>query len=324
MIPALPRRRAAALLAALGAPGLARAQEGQAPLRVIIPQPPGGATDILARLLTEPLGRDLGRSVIVENRPGANGIVAISALRQSRPDGNTVLLGGVSIFAFNPNLFPNLPYDPWRDFSWIAPIADTPFVIVASRASGITTLPQLIERARAQPERLTFGSAGIGNSTHLGMEMVAERAGIRLTHAPFPGSAPALNALMAGDIDAMFNPLGNTLPAIESGRAVPLVTLGRERSPALPQVPTLIEMGLPPVTMPGWYAFVGPAGLDPAVVERLNAATRRVVDSSAVTQKLRESVLEPLAATAQEIQDRARRESAEIGEFIRRRGIRVE
>jgi tripartite-type tricarboxylate transporter receptor subunit TctC len=321
------RRAAALLLASLPAVAFMRkagAQESGQPLRVIIPQPPGGATDILARLLSEPLSRELGRPVVIENRPGANGIVSINALKQSRPDGGTVLLGGVSIFSFNPNLYPNLPYDPWRDFSWIAPIADTPFVIVAGRRTGITTMSQFVERARAAPERITYGSAGIGNSTHLAMEMVADRAGIRLTHVPFAGSAPALTSIIAGDTDSMLNPLGSTIPAIQSGAVIPLATLGAERSPALPDVPTLRETGLADVTMPGWYAFVGPAGMAPAVIERLNAATRAVVDSPAVTQRLREVVLEPVSGTAQAIQDRARRESAEMAAFIQRRGIRVE
>lgn len=317
----IARRLALALLPA--AAMTAQAQE-LGPLRIIIPQPPGGATDILARILQEPLARELGRPVVIENRPGANGIVAINALRQSRGDGSAVLLGGVSIFAFNPVLYPNLAYDPWRDFSWIAPIADTPFVIVASRRSGITTMAQLVERARAQPERITYGSAGIGNSTHLAMEMVAERAGIRMTHVPFPGSAPALTSVIAGDTDTMLNPLGSTVPAIQSGQALPLATLGAERAPALPQVPTLRETGLADVTMPGWYAFVGPAGMAPAVIERLNAATRAVVDNPAITQRLREVVLEPISGTAAAIQERARVESTEMAAFIRRRGIRVE
>lgn len=324
MTPPLSRRGAASLLGGLAIGTRALAQETTQPLRIIIPQPPGGATDILARLLLEPLSRELGRPVLIENRPGANGIVSINALKQSRPDGSALLLGGVSIFSFNPNLYPNLPYDPWRDFTWIAPVADTPFVIVAGRRTGITTMAQLVERAKATPERITYGSAGIGNSTHLAMEMVSDRAGIRLVHVPFAGSAPALTSVMAGDTDSMLNPLGSTLSAIQSGNVVPLATLGAERSPALPNVPTLRETGLADVTMPGWYAFVGPAGMAAPVVERLNAAIRAVVDSPAITQRLREVVLEPVSGSAQSIQDRARAESTEMAGFIRRRGIRVE
>jgi tripartite-type tricarboxylate transporter receptor subunit TctC len=320
MIPRIPRRTAALILAT---PAIARAQDNQT-LRIIIPQPPGGATDVLARLLIEPLARELGRNVIIENRPGANGIVSINALKQSRPDGNTMLLGGVSIFSFNPNLFSNLNYDPWRDFSWIAPIADTPYAIIVGRRTGITTMQQYVERARAEPERITYGSAGNGNSTHIGMEMVAERANIRLTHVPFAGSAPALTAIIAGDVDGMFTPLGSALQSAEAGQVVPLVTMGRERSPALPNTPTLSEAGLGNITLPGWYAFVGPAGMPQAIVERLNAATRAVVDSAAVTRKLRDVVLEPVSGSAQSIQDRAKAESAEIAAFVRRRGIRVE
>jgi tripartite-type tricarboxylate transporter receptor subunit TctC len=318
----IARRAAGMLLAALAAPALA--QEAGQPLRLIIPQPPGGATDILARLLSEPLSKELGRPAVVENRPGANGIVSINALRQARPDGNTLLLGGVSIFSFNPNLYPNLPYDPWRDFTWIAPVADTPFVVVAGRRSGIASMAEFVERARARPEGVTYGSAGIGNSTHLAMEMIAERAGIRLTHVPFAGSAPALTSIIAGDTDSMVNPLGSTLSAIQGGGVVAVATLGTERSPALPEVPTLRETGLADVTMPGWYAFVGPAGLPAPVVERLNAAVRAVVDSPAVAQRLREAVLEPVSGSAAYIQERARSESDTMAAFIRRRGIKVE
>ena len=318
----ITRRTAGALFAALSTPALA--QEAGQPLRLIIPQPPGGATDILARLVSEPLSKELGRPVVVENRPGANGIVSINALRQARPDGNALLLGGVSIFSFNPNLYPNLPYDPWRDFTWIAPVADTPFVVVAGRHTGIRSMAEFVERARAKPESITYGSAGIGNSTHLAMEMIAESAGIRLTHVPFAGSAPALTSIIAGDTDSMVNPLGSTLPMIRDGSVVALATLGAGRSPALPEVPTLREAGLTGVTMPGWYAFVGPAGMPTPAVERLNAAIRAVVDSPAVTQRLREAVLEPLSGSAAAIQQRARSESEAIGAFIRRRGIKVE
>jgi tripartite-type tricarboxylate transporter receptor subunit TctC len=321
--PVRRRLAAATLLAALAAPARAQEAGGQA-LRVIIPQPPGGATDVLARLLSEPFSRELGRPVVVENRPGANGIVSINALKQSHPDGGTLLLGGVSIFSFNPNLYPSLPYDPWRDFAWIAPVADTPFVVVAGRRTGIATMAQLLERARARPEGVTYGSAGIGNSTHLAMEMIAERAGVRLTHVPFAGSAPALASVAAGDTDCMVNPLGNTLPLIAGGEAVPLATLGAERAPALPEVPTLREAGIGDVSMRGWYAFVGPAGVPAAAVERLNAAIRAVVESPAVARRLREAVLEPLSGSAEALQRRARSDSEAMAAFIRRRGIKVE
>ncbi|MBY0335634.1 MAG: tripartite tricarboxylate transporter substrate binding protein [Acetobacteraceae bacterium] len=316
-----PSRRVALAMPAL-LPLAARAQEGA--LRVIIPQPPGGATDILARVLVDALAAALGRPVIIENRPGANGIVSINALRQSRPDGNTVLLGGVSIFSFNPNLFPNLPYDPFRDFTWVAPVADTPFVMVTGRRTGLTTMAQFVERARAQPERITYGSAGIGNSTHLAMEMIAERANIRLTHVPFAGSAPAMTSIIAGDTDSMVIPLGSAVPNIQASQVNALVTLGAERAPALPQVPTLRETGFGDVVMPGWYAFVGPAGMAAPVVERLDSAIRSVVQNPAVVARLREQVLEPIPGTAAEIQARARRESDDMAAFIRRRGIRVE
>ncbi len=203
-------------------------------------------------------------------------------------------------------------------------MADTPFVVVAGRRTGIATMAQFLERARARPDGVTYGSAGIGNSTHLAMEMIAERAGVRLTHVPFPGSAPALASLAAGDTDCMVNSLGNTLSLIAGGDAVPLATLGAERAPALPEVLTLREAGIGDVAMPGWYAFVGPAGVPAPVVEKLNAAVRAVVDSPAVAQRLREAVLEPLSGSAESLQQRARADSEAMAAFIRRRGIKVE
>ncbi|MES2711709.1 MAG: tripartite tricarboxylate transporter substrate binding protein [Pseudomonadota bacterium] len=318
-------RRGIAALAATALAGQALAQEGpRGPLRLIVPQPPGGAADALARLLADPMARSLGRPIVVDNRAGANGTVAVNALKSMRNDGSAILLGGVSLFSFNPNLYSNLPYDAARDFTYIAPVVETALVLIASRRSGITSVAQLVERARAEPERLTYASVGIGNSTHLSMEMLTDTAGVRMTHVPFTGSATSMTSVLTGETDCMVIPLNTPLPHILAGTLVPLAILGSARAAALPEVPTLKETGFEGLVMPTWYAIVGPAGMPAAAVERINAAVRAAVVDPDTARKLREGYLEPMTGSAQFVRDSVEADSASWGAFIRRRNLRVE
>ena len=318
-------RRCTVALAATLLTGQAQAQEAaRGPVRLIVPQPPGGAADALARLLAEPMSRSLGQPIVVDNRGGANGAVAVNALKSMRNDGSAILLGGVSLFSFNPNLYSNLPYDPARDFTYVAPVVETALVLIASRRSGVTSLAQLIERARAEPERLTFASVGIGNSTHLSMEMLTDTAGIRMTHVPFNGSATSMTSVLTGETDCMVIPLNTPLPHIQAGTLVPLAVLSGARIAALPNVPTLKETGFEGLVMPTWYAIVGPAAMLPAAVERINAAVRAAVADPETARKLREGYLEPMTGTAQFVRESIEADSASWGAFIRRRNLRVE
>lgn len=321
----LLRRRRTAALAATVLAGRARAQDApRGPLRLIVPQPPGGAADALARLLAEPMSRTLGQPIIVDNRSGANGAVAVNALKSMRNDGSAILLGGVSLFSFNPNLYSNLPYDAARDFTYIAPVVETALVLIASRRSGLTSVAQLVERARAEPERLTYASVGIGNSTHLSMEMLTDTAGVRMTHVPFNGSATSMTSVLTGETDCMVIPLNTPLTHIQAGTLVPLAVLGSSRAAALPDVPTLKETGFEGLVMPTWYAIVGPAGMPAGVVERINAAVRAAVADADTARKLREGYLEPMTGSAQFVRESVETDSASWGAFIRRRNLRVE
>jgi len=258
--------------------GKAMAQEApRGPLRMIVPQPPGGAADALARLLAEPMSRSLGQLIIVDNRGGANGTVAVNALKSMRNDGSAILLGGASLFSFNPNLYSNLPYDPARDFTYVVPVVEAALVLIASRRSGLTSLAQFVERARAEHERLTYASVGIGNSTHLSMEMLTDTAGVRMTHVPFNGSATSMTSVLTGETDCMVIPLNTPLPHILAGTLAPLAVLASARVADLPAVPTLKETGFEGLVMPTWYAIVGPAGMPGPAVERINAAVRAAV-----------------------------------------------
>ncbi len=327
--PAMSRR--AALAAGLGAgaarPGAAHGQSSafpNQPVRLLLPQGPGSGGDTVARLLADVVSRELGQPLVLESRPGANGLVAIGALKQARADGHTLLLSGVSQLSFNPHLYPNLPYDPARDFTYVAPVTDTPFVLIASRRSGVATVQDFVSQARARPGEVTYASAGIGNSTHLAAEMIADRAGLRLSHVPFSGSGPALTSVVAGQTDAMVSVLGIALPHIAAGAVAPLAVVAERCVPQLPGVPTQREAGLDTPVMPGWFAVLGPAGMPAATVEVLNAAFRRALEDASVRRRLEENTLEPLAGTAADIRGRMEADSAVWGEFIRRRGLRVE
>lgn len=315
-----------AISALLGAPrpgfGQARSAFPNQPIRMVVPLAAGTLTDVVARLLAEAMARDLGQPVIVENRGGANGNLAAAYLKQQRPDGHAVMLAGVSMFAFNPFLYASLSYDPVRDFTYVAPVVDTPFMLVASKRSGITTVAQFLERARARPGELTYASAGNGNSTHLAMEMVAEVADIRLTHVPYSAVSP-FNSLIAGETDSMLGVVGSLLPHLRSGSIMPLAVLLDARLPDLPEVPTLREAGLQAPTMPGWYALVGPAGMPEEPVLRLNAALQKTLRDPLVRQRLGEAHLTPIEGSPATIRESFERDSEIWGAFIRRRGLRL-
>jgi len=315
-----------AMATALARPGAAGAQTRSGfpnqPIRMVVPLAAGTLTDVIARLLAEPMARDLGQPVIIENRGGANGNLAAVYLKQQRPDGYAVLLAGVSMLAFNPFLYANLPYDPARDFSYIGPVVNTPFILVASRKSGITTVAQFLERTRARPGEITFASAGNGNSTHLAMEMVAEAADIRLTHVPYSSVSP-LASLMSGETDTMLTVVGTALPQVLSGTIVPLAVLLPARLPELPQVPTLTEAGVQAPTMAGWYALVGPEGLAEGPTLRLNGALQAALRDPAVLQRLAQMHLAPMEGSPATIREMFERDSEIWGGFIRRRGLRL-
>lgn len=322
--------RRAAITSALGAAAIAgSAAHGQsafpnAPVRLLLPQGPGSGGDTVARILSDAVSRELGQPLVIESRPGANGLVAINALKQARADGHTLLLSGVSQLSFNPHLYANPGYDVARDFTYVAPVTDTPFVVLASKRSGLASMGDLIAAARARPGELTYGTAGIGNSTHLAAEMLADRAGVTLTHVPYAGSGQALTSLVSGQTDLMVSVLGIALPQIAAGAVVPLALVGERRVPQLPDVPTQREAGIEAPIMPGWFAVLGPAGVPALAVETLNAAFRRGLEDATVRRRLEENHLEPLPGTAADLRRRLEADSAVWGDFIRRRGLKVE
>ncbi|WP_342050721.1 MULTISPECIES: Bug family tripartite tricarboxylate transporter substrate binding protein [unclassified Cupriavidus] len=320
------RRRfiASALAAtALLCHGPASAQDAypSRPIRLIVPQSAGSGSDVVARLLSEKLSQDLGQSIVVDNRPGANGIVAMSTVAKSTPDGYTLLLTGVSQISFNPHLYASLPYNPQKDYTFISPVVDTPFVLIASKASGITSMQGFIEKARQKSGGLPFSSAGVGNSTHLAMEIIADKLGLKLTHVAYKGSGPALTGVVAGEVDAMASVLGTALPQIAAGTVVPLAVIGQTRVKELPNVPTLKEAGIDVPVMPSWWALVGPAGMDAKTVGKLNATLQAALADPQIKARLAALYLYPVVGTPDAMKQRAIQDSNVWGDFIKKRGI---
>jgi len=291
------------------------------PIKLVVPQAAGGGTDIIGRLWADHLSRQLNTPVVVENRPGANGILASSYVAKQPADGYTVLVSGVSYLAFNPHMYKDLPYQPARDFDGVSLLVNTPFLLVSSTQTNIRSLDDLVQSARANPQALNFASAGKGNSTHLVVEMLAQRLGMALTHVPYNGAAAGLTSVMANQTQLMADVLNTGAAQARAGKVIPLAVVGAKRAASVPDVPTLAELGLADFPLPGWYALVAPKGTPPQAIERLNAETRRFFDNPAVKARLQELQLEPLPSEPATVAAWTERDSAAWGPLIRQLGL---
>ena len=314
-----------AVLAFASASSLALAQDFPSrPIKLVIPQAPGSGADLVGRMLAEFMSRDLKQSVVVDNKPGANGIIASQLVQREPADGYTLLLTSVSLVSFNQFLYKSVPYDPLKDFTFVAPVADAGFVLVASNNSGIKSWDDLVKKARAQPEGLTFASAGLGNSTHLYSEMIGLRAGFKLRHVPYKSSGPALMAVVSGETDVMTVTTATGLAQIKAGKVAGLAQSGDARSPQLPDLPLLKELAPSVPALPGWYALVAPAKMDPRVTQKLAAAVDHFLSDPAMKQKLIDQFLFPIPGTPADIQRRAENDARIWGGLIRDLKIQID
>ena len=314
-----------ASLALACACGLAAAQDFPSrPIKLVIPQAPGSGADVVGRMLADFMTRDLKQSVVVDNKPGANGIIASQMVQREPADGYALLLTSVSLVSFNQFLYKNVPYDPLKDFTFVAPVADAGFVLVASNNSGIKSWDDLVKKAKAQPEGLTFASAGLGNSTHLYSEMIALRSGFKLRHIPYKSSGPALMAVVSGEADIMTVTTATGLAQIKAGKVVGLAQSGDARSPQLPDLPLLKELAPSIPALPGWYALVAPAKMDPRVTQKLATAVDHFLSDPAMKQKLIDQFLFPIPGTPADIQKRAESEARIWGGLIRDLKIQID
>jgi tripartite-type tricarboxylate transporter receptor subunit TctC len=305
--------------------GLAAAQDFPSrPIKLVIPQAPGSGADVVGRMLADFMARELKQSVVVDNKPGANGIIASQMVQREPADGYTLLLTSVSLVSFNQFLYKNVPYDPLKDFTFVAPVADAGFALVASNNSGIKSWDDLVKKAKAQPEGLTFASAGLGNSTHLYSEMIALRSGFKLRHIPYKSSGPALMAVVSGEADLMTVTTATGLAQIKAGKVVGLAQSGDVRSPQLPDLPLLKELAPSIPALPGWYALVAPAKMDPRVTQKLATVVNHFLSDPAMKQKLVDQFLFPIPGTPADIQKRAENEARVWGGLIRDLKIQID
>ena len=249
-------------------------------VRIVVPFAPGGGTDVVARTLAHEMEKDLGKSVMVENKPGAGTIVGTQAVAVSKADGYTLLMGTFAN-AVNPSLNAKLPYDPHKDFAPVALVARSFNIVVVNPKSQVSSIGDLIATAKANPGKLTFGTFGVGTSAHLAVELFKDMAKVNLTAVPYKGAAPAITDLIGGQIDVMFTTVASAASLVESGQLRAIAVTSAERSPAFPNLPTVAEAGVPGYAADSWYGLFAPAGTPKDVIGRLNTSAATAVQSEA-------------------------------------------
>ena len=299
------------------------AQYPSRPIRLYVPNPPGGATDTLARLVAPKLGEALGQPVIVENRPGSNGNLASEATARSAPDGHTLLLCADAQIVIGPHLYASMPLDTLKDLEPVASLVNTQMVLSVSPALPVNTLQEFVEHARRAKPPLAYASIGNGSQHHLVMEMLKSRAGIDLLHVPFKGGGPATIAILAGEVSVMFG--GNSVAGhIKSGKLRALAVAGKQRSAAYPDLPRLSEL-YPGLEVTPWLALFAPAGTPAAVLARLRAQAHRLLADPQMQQRIRNlGGLEPYVTTPEEFSALLRSEHAKYGEIVKAAGARID
>jgi tripartite-type tricarboxylate transporter receptor subunit TctC len=250
------------------------------PIRIVVPFAPGGGTDVVARTLAQEMARDLGASIVIENKPGAGTIIGTQAVATSDPDGYTLLMGTFAN-AVNPSLKAKLPYDPHRDFAPVALIARSFNIVVVNPKSPYRSIADLIAAAKAEPEKLSYGTYGTGTSAHLAGELFKNLARVNLTTVPYKGAAPAITDLIGGQIQVMFTTVASAASLIQGGQLRALAVTSVQRSPAFPDVPTVAEAGVPGYSAESWYGLFAPARTPPEVIARLNKSAAIAVQSEA-------------------------------------------
>ncbi|MFP3741599.1 tripartite tricarboxylate transporter substrate binding protein [Achromobacter sp. SIMBA_011] len=277
-------RTALAALSLVAAAASAAQDWPTKPITLVVPYPPGGPTDIVARVVAQGLGDELKQTIIVDNRSGAGGNIGADMVAKAAPDGYTLLLA-TTAHAINMSLFKNLNYDTRKSFAPVSLLTSGPLVIVTRPDLPASNVRELIALAKSTPGKLTFASSGNGQSTHLAAELFGAMAGVRMVHVPYRGSAPALTDVMGGQADIMFDTMLSSMPYVSGGKLKALAVTGAARSPAAPNVPTVAEAGLPGYEATAWNGLLAPAGTPASVVDRLNGALQKVLGRADIQQK---------------------------------------
>jgi tripartite-type tricarboxylate transporter receptor subunit TctC len=321
----LASRLAVGIVAGLALAGPAKAQDYPSkPIRLVVPFAAGGATDVLARLVGERLTASLGQQVVVDNRPGAGGNIGSDIVARAEPDGYTILMGAVGTHAINPSLYPKMPYDPVKDFAPVTLVASVPNVLVVNPEVPAKSVQELIDLAKAKPGELNFASSGNGTSIHLSGELFKAMTGTDIVHVPYKGSGPAVTDLLGGQVQMMFDNMPSSLPHVKAGKLRALGVTSAKRSPALPEVPTIAEAGVPGYDATSWFGILAPAGTPEPVVTRLQGAIVQALGEPEMRQRMADLGAEPVGDTPAEFGQFIAAEIAKWAKVVNDAGVKLE
>jgi tripartite-type tricarboxylate transporter receptor subunit TctC len=292
------------------------------PVRIIVPFPPGQATDILARLLADQLSKSLGQQFIVDNRPGAGGSLGTDAAAKAPPDGYTLVMATIATFGINPSLYPKLGYDPLKDFAPISNLGLTPQTLVASPKSNLNSLKELVAAAKAG--ELNYASSGNGSASHLTMELFRSAAGVKLNHVPFKGSPEAQTQVFSGEIPIMFDAIPGVLAPIKSGKLKALGIASPQRSPFLPDLPTIAEQGYPGFEAVGWIGIAAPARTPEPILKMLQAEIAQTLEQPDTKKRLSELAFIAVGDTPEQFAAFIKAESAKWAKAVKESGAKVD
>jgi tripartite-type tricarboxylate transporter receptor subunit TctC len=293
-------------------------------IRLVVPFPAGGTTDILAREVAQKLTEVLGQAVVVDNRPGAAGNIGSDLVAKSAPDGYTLLMGTVGTHAINPSLYSKMPYDHVKDFAPVVLVAGVPNVLVVNPALPVNSVSDLIKLAKDKPGQINFASSGSGTSIHLSGELFKTMAGVDMTHVPYKGSSPALTDLIGGQVQIMFDNLPSALPQIKGGRLRAIAVTSLKRAPVLPDIPTINESGLPGFEASSWFGVLAPAGTPAAVVARINTEVNKWLQSADAREKLLGQGAEAAGGSPERFANHIRAESEKWAKVVKASGAKVD
>jgi len=294
------------------------------PVRLVVPFPPGGSLDVVARAIGQKLSEAWGQPVVIDNRPGAGGNIGADLVAKSPPDGYTILEGALSTHAVNVTLYGKLPYDPIKDFAPITLVAITPNVLVVNSTAPFNTVPDLIAYARANPGKLAFGSGSNGSAGHLAGELFKAEAHVDMVHIPYKGGAPALQALLAGDTQLMFDNLANSMQQVRAGKLKAVAVTTAKRSSLVPELPTLAEAGLPGFDIYTWWGFMAPAGTPKEIVAKWNAEVTRILNTADMKAFFAQQGAEPAPTTPEQFEALIKSEIPKYAKIIKESGAKVD